>query len=353
MFRAQVLYLAVLAATGVVAQQCAGTACIVTTPCGQPSNETQWTLANKTIDGLVATNIISKESVPAHPGFPVQNTVNCPGQDQGCHSWGSGFNDRNGFFLLDGDSSSFVVRSWPSNGSIPVTPGQIPADLCLTSEAVADGGADQPKADGSVVMVPCDSSKALKMALDAETGQIHILSKVPIANPLCLGAPLPPPAPPPGRPNHYYSCTAGLRGGPRLPYPFCNSSLPEDERLDDLIARATCDEKSAAVTSSGAAIRRLGVPLLGSAEDTHGVGGGCIPATELPTNSTSTGCPTTFPAGPGMGASFDRSLWRSIGAAIGLEARGLNNARVGPLYFLDPDINLLRYGRVPYLSTIY
>lgn len=44
----------------------------------------------------------------------------------------------------------------------------------------------------------------------------------------------------------------------------------------------------------------------------------------------------------GLGATFDRDLWHDIGTTIGLEARGLNNMRVGPLYFLDPDINLLR-----------
>ena len=48
---------------------------------------------------------------------------------------------------------------------------------------------------------------------------------------------------------------------------------------------------------------------------------------------------------------------------MGREARGLNNMRVGPLYFLDPDINLLRdprWGRAqevpgedPYLTGEY
>ena len=131
-----------------------------------------------------------------------------------------------------------------------------------------------------------------------------------------------------------------LAGGPRLNFPFCNESLPEDERLDDLLTRATCAEKSQAVTTSGVSIDRLGVPMLGAAEDTHGVGGGCIPSDSVAPNST--GCPTTFPNGPGLGATFDRDLWSEIGKTIGREARALNNLRVGPLYFLDPDINLAR-----------
>ena len=116
------------------------------------------------------------------------------------------------------------------------------------------------------------------------------------------------------------------------------------------------------MTSSGAAIPRLGVPLLGAAEDTHGVVDGCIDPSLLP-GSNSTGCPTTFPNGPGMGATFDRALWTEIGQTMGREARGLNNMQVGPLYFLDPDINLLRdprWGRAqevpgedPYLTGEY
>ena len=83
----------------------------------------------------------------------------------------------------------------------------------------------------------------------------------------------------------------------------------------------------------------------------------------------STGCPTSFPAGVGAGASFDTDLWTAVrelwangntafallhfgmeasavshqvGAVIGREARGLHNQGKGALYFLDPNINLLR-----------
>lgn len=147
-------------------------------------------------------------------------------------------------------------------------------------------------------MEVCTAKTPLKLKYGAD-GSIQVLSDVPVASPLCIAAPPPPPPPPPGRPDHYFSCTQDLAGGARLPYPFCNASLSEDERLDDLIALTTCEEKAAAITSSGASIPRLGVPMMGSAEDTHGVGGGCIPANMLQPGSNSTGCPTTFPAGPG------------------------------------------------------
>ena len=238
---------------------------------------------------------------------------------------------------------------------VPVGPNQTPPNHCLTPMDKSD----PPTADIQVVMAPC-SSKALTFKLTS-SNTLEVVSKVPIASPLCLGAPPPPPQPPPGRPDHWFSCTANLAGGPRLSFPFCNASLPEEARLDDLLSRATCAEKSQAVTSSGASIERLGVPLLGAAEDTHGVVDGCIPAALAAPNST--GCPTTFPNGPGLGATFDRGLWSEIGQTMGLEARGLNNMRVGPLYFLDPDINLQRDprwgrsqevpGECPYLTGEY
>ena len=73
----------------------------------------------------------------------------------------------------------------------------------------------------------------------------------------------------------------------------------------------------------------------------------------------STGCPTSFPSGTGLGATFDTVLWSAVGATIGMEARALNNQAykeedqldVVPglppsgksgLYFLDPNINLMR-----------
>jgi hypothetical protein len=138
-------------------------------------------------------------------------------------------------------------------------------------------------------------------------------------------------------PAHYNACTADLKGGARLPFPFCNASLLMEQRLDDLISRMTYQEKTAALDTKNPPIPRLGVPSLRSGESTHGVSSGCGAA-----SANSTGCPTSFPGGPGMGASFDRDLWAAIGGVIGREARGLNNQGKSGLYFLDPNINLCR-----------
>ena len=104
------------------------------------------------------------------------------------------------------------------------------------------------------------------------------------------------------------------------------------------MALTTYEEKAGVMTSTGLAIPRLGVPNLGSGEDTHGIASGCLrdPA------PNSTGCPTCFPAGPNTGAAFDRDLWTAIVKIIGREGRALNNMHLAPLYFFDPDMNLMR-----------
>lgn len=154
-------------------------------------------------------------------------------------------------------------------------------------------------------------------------------------------------------PSHYHSCTFNFTGGKRLEFPFCNQSLPIETRLRDLLQRMTYEEKCAALDTSNPPIDRLGVASMTSSESTHGVMTGC----GRPSGPNSTGCPTSFPSGTGLGASFNRDLWSLVGRIIGTEARGLNNqANVtalgavpglptgGPsgLYFLDPNINLCR-----------
>eukprot|EP00949_MAST-11_sp_MAST-11-sp1_P001970 g1970.t1 len=155
-------------------------------------------------------------------------------------------------------------------------------------------------------------------------------------------------------PAHYYSCTFNFSGGARLPFPYCDPGVDLETRLDDLLSRMTPFELAASLQTSMPAIERLGLPSLQSSESTHGVMSGC----GKPAEENSTGCPTSFPSGTGLGATFSRELWRDIGHTIGIEARGLNNQGIpkdddsvvpgiptnGPsgLYFLDPNINLMR-----------
>eukprot|EP01045_Picozoa_sp_COSAG04_P003245 COSAG04_NODE_130_length_24323_cov_50.932835_30_plen_278_part_00 len=157
-------------------------------------------------------------------------------------------------------------------------------------------------------------------------------------------APPPPPKPQDIVSNWNAGCTFNLTGhGPRLAFPFCNASLPLELRLNDLLSRMTAAEKG---SNLQAGVPRLGVPIFSASEDTHGVGCGCAPPTANVSEASGTGttlgsgsgCPTTFPNGPSLGASFDRSLWTAMGRTIGIEARGLANQGKCTLYFLDPNM---------------
>lgn len=133
------------------------------------------------------------------------------------------------------------------------------------------------------------------------------------------------------------------------------ASSTEDSKL---ITKMTYQEKCAALDTNQPSIPRLGIPALQGGESTHGVACGCVPAT-----LNSTECPTSFPTGTGLGASFDRAPWSTVGNTIGREARALNNAGKSGVYFLDPNINLCRdprWGRCqevpgedPFLTTEY
>lgn len=141
------------------------------------------------------------------------------------------------------------------------------------------------------------------------------------------------------------SCSAG------------NSSLPAAERVKDLLTRMTYEEKAASLDTGNPAIERLGVASMQGGECTHGVAGGCGAAA-----AGSTGCPTSFPSGPALGATFDKEIWAQVGQTIGREARALNNQAIpdpdsaaaetskgvpglppngkSGIYFLDPNINV-------------
>eukprot|EP01079_Euglenida_sp_SAG-EU17-18_P005307 gene5306-5343_t len=247
----------------------------------------------------------------------------------------------------------FALQAMPCRPAVCFTAAAACAAMPVTSAAAETGATCSSEfgfdysgfdientavADAAACCAYCDTNPRClfwSLELDSPNDKLMCLQKTsnkgrsPNSNRISgsrTGGPPVPPSPPPGKPGHYFSCTSNLTGVGRLPWPMCNASLPLDVRLADLLSRATYQEKAMAITSDGEAIPRLGVPQMGSAEDTHGVGGGC----GMPSSPDSTGCPTTFPAGPGLGATFDRALWTKIGATIGREARGLNNQRRAP-----------------------
>ncbi|HEU5351928.1 MAG TPA: glycoside hydrolase family 3 C-terminal domain-containing protein [Terracidiphilus sp.] len=101
-------------------------------------------------------------------------------------------------------------------------------------------------------------------------------------------------------------------------YPFRNTKLSDDARIDDLLSRLTLKEKIY-LMSNHPTIPRLGIVFSGQVEGLHGLalggpaGWGGRGRQPLPT--------TIFPQEKGLGATWDPALMEKIGALEGYEAR--------------------------------
>ncbi len=101
-------------------------------------------------------------------------------------------------------------------------------------------------------------------------------------------------------------------------YPFRDTRLTDDQRINDLLGRLTLDEKIQ-LMSSNPKYPRLGLAFSGQVEGLHGLalggpgGWGGRGKLSLPT--------TTFPQEKGLGAMWDPELLQKIAALEGYEAR--------------------------------
>ena len=148
------------------------------------------------------------------------------------------------------------------------------------------------------------------------------------------------PAPPVDAPMLNNPCVDP--GSPHANLPWCDASLPIDERLDDAIGRMTLKEKIAALLTGNQETGSAPIPSLGLnnymwwQEASHGV------ATKAGHKTTNFALPLT------VAQSFNRSLWRANGAQIGREGRALMNGGHAYSTFWAPVINLAsepRWGR--------
>ncbi len=138
--------------------------------------------------------------------------------------------------------------------------------------------------------------------------------------------------------------------------PYQNVKLPFQQRVDDLVARMTLEEKVSQMMDQAPAIPRLGIPEYNWwNECLHGV--------------ARAGLATVFPEPIGSAASFDADLINRIGNATSDEARAKYNdfirqgkhGRYEGLTFWSPNINIFRdprwgrgmetYGEDPYLTS--
>jgi len=137
--------------------------------------------------------------------------------------------------------------------------------------------------------------------------------------------------------------------------PYLDTSLPLDQRVNDLISRMTLEEKVSQMMNAAPAIPRLGVPEYDWwNEALHGVAFGIA---------------TVFPQAIGLGATFDPQLISRVSTVISEEARAKyheaqrhgNRSRFNGLTFWSPNINIFRdprwgrgqetYGEDPYLTS--
>ena len=125
-------------------------------------------------------------------------------------------------------------------------------------------------------------------------------------------------------------------------YPFRNPHLSLDARVDDLLGRLTLDEKISLLHQSQPAIPRLGIPYFkAGTEALHGVAW----SNNLNDNwNVVTANGTVFPQAVGLASTWDTSLIKQVGSAVGDEARGFNaeNPVVWGLNLWAPVVNLLR-----------
>ena len=137
---------------------------------------------------------------------------------------------------------------------------------------------------------------------------------------------------------------------------YLDSSLPVANRVDDLIARMTLEEKVGQLQDVAPAIPRLHIPAYTwGNEGLHG--------------DANAGYATLFPQVIGMAATFDAPLVHSMGDVIATEARAKYNqagntgehGRFHGITFWAPNINIFRdprwgrgqetYGEDPYLTS--
>jgi hypothetical protein len=198
------------------------------------------------------------------------------------------------------------------------------AGYCYCGLALSPGVQPAPTANCSV---PCPGN-ASEMCGGLGVSSVHTLS--------CDG-PLPPaPVGPPLAPGR--ACSQPETAG----WLFCNASAPLEERVQDLVGRIALTEIGAQLTSrESPAIPRLGLPAFyWGTNAIHGIAGSyCV-------NQT---CPSSWPDGVAMAASWNASAWRQMGATTGRELRALDNtvwskqlAPAGGLTAWGPTINLVR-----------
>ena len=142
--------------------------------------------------------------------------------------------------------------------------------------------------------------------------------------------------------------------------PYKNPATPVEQRVEDLLPRMTLEEKVDMLSGAGwmesQANERLGIPALKMADGPMGVRNWRGSSAVTNAAATVPVLATAFPAGAGMGASWDVELVRREGQTIAQEVKALGRNMI-----LGPTVNINRmplwgrnfegYGEDPFLAA--
>ncbi|XP_010065529.2 beta-xylosidase/alpha-L-arabinofuranosidase 2 [Eucalyptus grandis] len=139
-------------------------------------------------------------------------------------------------------------------------------------------------------------------------------------------------------PKPVFACDVG--SDPSLAgFGFCNTSLGVEARVADLVQRLTLQEKVGFLVNNAGNVDRLGIPnYKWWSEALHGVsyvGGGTSFSSLVPGA-------TSFPQVILTAASFNATLFETIGKVVSTEARAMHNVGLAGLTFWSPNVNIFR-----------
>ncbi|KAK3419891.1 hypothetical protein EUGRSUZ_G00649 [Eucalyptus grandis] len=139
-------------------------------------------------------------------------------------------------------------------------------------------------------------------------------------------------------PKPVFACD--VDGNPSLAaFGFCNTSLGVEARVADLVQRLTLQEKVGFLVSGAGNVDRLGIPKYEWwSEALHGVSY-VGPGTKF--SSLVPGA-TSFPQVILTAASFNATLFETIGKVVSTEARAMHNVGLAGLTFWSPNVNIFR-----------
>jgi beta-glucosidase len=142
---------------------------------------------------------------------------------------------------------------------------------------------------------------------------------------------------------------AGLSVHPQ-PYPFQNTKLPIEERVNNLVSLLTSEEKLSLLNQEQPAIPRLGIPYFTTwTEGLHGLGWAAGPDDSVVTYPHQSGCviATTFPQAFGLAHTWDPDMIQKVGAIEAYEARVYFKRDSGKRVTLSIRAPMIDLGRDP------